>query len=104
MMKINYKDKYTKALNEIIANGANRQAIFVLCNSMVEAYGRSGGSLAYEVLNDALDLELPSDAENVVLDALMRSAGNVALSVSSAPVITIVRPKPPNNSTTAVTK
>ena len=75
MMKINYKDKYTKALNEIIANGANRQAIFVLCNSMVEAYGRSGGSLAYEVLNDALDLELPSDAENVVLDAFDALSG-----------------------------
>ncbi|EPY4136398.1 hypothetical protein ACXDI5_005244 [Klebsiella variicola] len=75
MMKINCRDKYAKVLNEIIANGANRQAIFVLCQSMVDAYGRSGGSLAYELLNDALDLELPSDAENVVLDALDALSG-----------------------------
>ena len=75
MMKINYKDKYTKALNEIIANGANRQAIFVLCNSMVENIRSFRQSLACEVLNDALDLELPSDAENVVLDALDALSG-----------------------------
>ncbi len=70
--KVNYK----KAINLIIAQGASRQALFAMCNDMVNANGRDGGYLAYELLNHALDSGLPANVENVVLDVLDALSGH----------------------------
>jgi len=74
-MMIKNKVNYEKAVNQIIAQGASRQALFSMLNDMVDSLGRDGGFLAYKLLNDALDRGLPSDAEDILLDMLDALSG-----------------------------
>ncbi|WP_312227379.1 hypothetical protein [Pseudescherichia sp.] len=66
---------YEKAINQMIVQGTSRQALFAFINDMVDGYGRAGGSLAFNILNDALDNDLPEEAEEAVVDALEALSG-----------------------------
>ena len=73
MMKNRVNDE--KAINQMVADGASRQALFAFINGMVDGYGREGGSLAFNILNDVLDNDLPEDVEDAVVDALEALSG-----------------------------
>lgn len=66
---------FKNAINLVIEQGANRQAMFAMLNEMVTTLGRPGGSFAYKILNDALDRDLPAETEDVVLDMLDALSG-----------------------------
>ena len=66
---------YEREINHIIEQDASRQALFALVRDMVDAFGRDGGTLAFNTLNDALERELPVYAEDVVYDVLDALSG-----------------------------
>lgn len=66
---------YEKEINQIVAQGASRHALFALVRDMVGAFGPDGGVLAFSVLNDTLDDNLSADAEDVVYDVLDALSG-----------------------------
>ncbi len=70
-----FRENYQQALNEILANGTNRQELFLLCNTMIATCGRQGGYLAYELLNKALDNAVQENEEAVLVDALDALSG-----------------------------
>lgn len=74
-MMIEIRVNYEKAINQMVAQGVSRQALFTFINDMVDGYGRAGGSLAFNILNDALDNDLPEEAEEAVIDALEALSG-----------------------------
>ncbi|EPK7688544.1 hypothetical protein K7Y63_004156 [Serratia marcescens] len=76
MMKmIRNKVGYEALLNKCIQHGAGRKVMFQTVNEMVDRFGRLGGTVAYNLLNDALDRELPHETEDVVLDMLDALSG-----------------------------
>lgn len=66
---------YKQDINQIIEQGANRHALFALVRDMVDTHGRDGGILAFNVLNDALDLPLDASTEDVIYDVLEALSG-----------------------------
>lgn len=74
MMKKN-RVNYEREINHIVAQGASRQALFALVRDMVDTFGRDGGALAFNVLNNALEHDMSADAEDVVYDVLDALSG-----------------------------
>lgn len=74
MMKKN-RVNYKREMNQIIEQGANRHALFALVRDMVDNLGRDGGALAFNALNDALELPLNAPAEEVIYDVLDALSG-----------------------------
>jgi len=66
---------YEKAINQMVAQAASRQDLFAFINDMVDGYGRAGGSLAFNILNDALNNDLSEEVEEAVVDALEALSG-----------------------------
>ena len=66
---------YEKTINQMIVQGTSRQALFAFINDMVDGYGRAGGTLAFNILNNALDNDLPEEVEEAVVDALEALSG-----------------------------
>lgn len=58
-----------------VEQGANRHALFALVRDMVDNLGRDGGALAFNALNDALELPLNAPAEEVIYDVLDALSG-----------------------------
>jgi len=75
MMNIKTKTDYQQQIQAILLNSDNPHQAYVLCNDMVNAYGRSGGQLAYALVNEAFKDGLSEDAESAALDILEALTG-----------------------------
>lgn len=83
-MTMKKKADYEKQIQAILLNSDNPYQVYALCNDMVNSYGRSGGVLAYTLMNEAFHKGLSGDAENAALDVLEALSGYCADPIGTA--------------------